>query len=122
MILTIIQRKRSIQETKENTCTNAYSKEYYTPPKTSKTKGEGVMDIEGVNAEQGKDNSELTKKMVERISVKTKKLSIRTLKKKNNSKESKFPSKPKFESENNVVDCNMFVKDYSEYNATKKLI
>jgi hypothetical protein len=80
------------------------------------------MDIEGVNAEQGKDNSELTKKMVERISVKTKKLSIRTLKKKNNSKESKFPSKPKFESENNVVDCNMFVKDYSEYNATKKLI
>jgi hypothetical protein len=81
------------------------------------------VDIEGVNLEQGRDNSELTETMVERISMKTQKLNIRTLEKRNNNKKSKFPSRFElFESENNMVDCNMFLEDYNEYNATKRLI
>jgi hypothetical protein len=69
------------------------------------------VDIDDVNAKQKKNNSKLTKTIVEKISVKKKKLSIRTLGKLYNSKESQFPSivKP-FKSENNLENCNLFLK------------
>jgi len=59
--------------TKENTYTNACNEEYYNPLKTLETKNKDIMDIEGVNVKQGRDNSKLTKTVVERINVKTQK-------------------------------------------------
>jgi hypothetical protein len=61
--------------------------------------------------------------VVERIGVKTQKLNKRTLEKRNNNKESKFPSRLKlFESKSFLVDFNLFPKDYDEYNPAKRLI
>jgi hypothetical protein len=90
---------------------------------TLETKSEGALDIDGVNAKQGKHNSKLTETIVERISEKTQKLNIRTLEKRHNNKEFKFPSMLKlFESESDLVNYNIFHEDYDEYNATKTLI
>ncbi len=73
--------------------------------------------------EQRRDNSKLIEIAVERISVKTQKLSIRTMDKRRNIIESKFPSRLKlFERESDLVDCNMFLEDSDEHNATKILI
>ncbi len=81
------------------------------------------MDIDGVNAKQGRHGSELTKIIIERINVKTQKLSIKTLEEKHNNKKFKFPSMFKlFESESDLVDYNLLPKDYNEYNAAKTLI
>jgi hypothetical protein len=80
----------------------------------------GGVDIDNVNVEQGKNNSKLVETIVERFSVKTQKLSIRMLGKKCNSKKSQFPSIIKMsKSENDLEDCNLFPKDYDEYNAQK---
>ncbi len=107
----------------ENTCTDACSEEYYNPPNTSKIESKGDVHIEGVNAKHRRDNSELIEIVVERISVKTQKISIRTLEKSSNNKESKFPCRFKLSKiENFLVDCNLFPKDYDEYNVAKKLI
>jgi hypothetical protein len=53
---------------------------------TLKTKSESGVDINNVNAEKGKNSSKLIKIVVKRINVKTQKLNIRTLGKKNNNK------------------------------------
>jgi hypothetical protein len=43
--------------------------------------------------------------------------------KKCNSTKSQFPSIVElFESESNVEECNLFLEDYNEYNATMRLI
>lgn len=55
--------------------------------------------------------------------MKTQKLNIRTLRKRNNNKESQFPSIIELsKSESDLEDCNMFFDDYDEHNATKRLI
>jgi hypothetical protein len=80
----------------------------------------GGVDIDDVNAKQGKNNFELTEIVVERISVKTQKLSIKTFGKRCNSKNSQFPSIIKlFKSKSDLENCNLLLKDYNEYDATK---
>jgi hypothetical protein len=64
--------------------------------------------------------SKLTEIVVERISVKIEKLSIKMLENRYNNKECKFPSM--FKQLKNESDYNMFPKDYDGYNATKTLI
>jgi hypothetical protein len=45
------------------------------------------------------------------------------MEKRRNNIESKFPSKLELsESKSNLVDYNLFLGDYNEYNATKRLI
>ncbi len=89
---------------------------------TLETKSEGALDIDGVNAKQRRHNSKLTETIVERISEKTQKLNIRTLEKRHNNKEFKFPSMFElFESESDLVNYNIFHEDYDEYNATKNI-
>jgi hypothetical protein len=81
------------------------------------------MDIEGVNVEQRRDNSKLIETMVQRINVTMQKLSIGTLEKKNNCKESKFPSRFElFENKSDLVDYNVFLEVFDEYNVAKRLI
>jgi len=81
------------------------------------------VDIDNVNAKQGRHNFELTKIVVERINVKTQKLSIRTLEKRSYRKEFQFPSIIKlFENESDLEDYNMFLEDYDEYNVANALI
>jgi hypothetical protein len=64
-----------------------------------------------------------TKIIIKRISVKIQKLSIRTLGKKCNNKKSQFPFVVElFEIKSDLEDCNLFLEDYNEYNATNKLI
>jgi len=81
------------------------------------------VDIDDVNAEQRKNNSKLAKTIVKGLSSRKKKLSIKTLGKLCNNKESQFPSivEPS-KSENNLENCNLFPKGYNEYNATKRFI
>jgi hypothetical protein len=53
---------------------------------------------------------------------KQKKLSIRTLEKRCNNKESQFPSIVKLSKNKSNLEDNLFLKDYDENNATKKII
>jgi hypothetical protein len=59
-------------EIKEHTCIDVCTKKYYTPLKTPKTENRGGVDMDDVNAKQKKINFELTKTIVERISLKKK--------------------------------------------------
>jgi hypothetical protein len=64
----------------------------------------------------------LIKIVIERISVKIEYPCVRTLKNRCNKKEYKFAFILKlFESESDLVDYNMFVEDYNEYNVAKTL-
>ncbi len=58
---------------------SACTEEYYIPPKTTKIESEGGVDIDDVNVEQRKNNSKQTKTVVERISVKTKKVKYKNI-------------------------------------------
>jgi hypothetical protein len=70
------------------------------------------VDIDDVNAKQGRNNSELIEIVVEGINVKTQKLNIRMLGKRCNSKMSQFPSIVQlFESKSDLEDYNMFLED-----------
>jgi len=61
--------------------------------------------------------------LVERILVETQKLRISMKGKKCKSKESQFSSIVKLsDDKSNVEECNMFLEDYDEYNAIKRLI
>jgi hypothetical protein len=81
------------------------------------------VDIYNVNAKHGNNNSKLIEIVVKRINVKTHKLNIKTFGKRRNSKESQFPSIIKLLKSNiDLEDCNLFLKDYNEHNATKILI
>ncbi len=77
--LNINQRKQLTHEIEERTCTYARNEKYYNPPKTPKTESKGVVDIDGLNAEQGRHNFKLTEIVMERIDVKIENLNIRTL-------------------------------------------
>ncbi len=54
--------------------------------------------------------------------MKTQKLSLRMLGKRHNNKESQFPYIVQLsKSESDLEDCNLFLEDYDEYNAVKKI-
>ncbi len=75
-----------------------------------------------MNEEHGRNSSQLIETIVKRISVKTQKLSLRTLGKRHNNKESQFPYIVQLSKrESDMEDCNMFLEDYNEYNAAKKI-
>ncbi len=123
MMLIINQKKQSVHEIEEHTYTNAYSEEYYIPSETLETKNEGDVDIDGLNAEHGRHNFKLIETIIERINVKIEYPCIRMLKNRRNNKEFKFPLILElFESESDLVNYNMFPKDYDECNVAKTLI
>jgi hypothetical protein len=83
---------------------------------TQKTKNEVGVDIDNVNAKQGKNSYKLIEIIIERINVKTQKLSIRTLGKKCNNKESQFPSIIKMsKNESDLEDCNETKRNNDNY-------
>ncbi len=112
-----------MQESEEYTCTNGCIKKYYTHLETPKIESEGGVDISEVKAKQVGNILELTLTIIEKMKVEIWKLNIRMMGKKCNSTKSQFPSIVElFESKSNVEECNLFPKDYNEYNATKRLI
>ncbi len=71
MILTVNQKKQSTQKIEEHYCTYVCTEENYFPRKTPKIKNKGGVDINNVNAKQGKTNFEMIETVVERINAKT---------------------------------------------------
>jgi hypothetical protein len=91
--------------------------------KTPKIKSNGGLDIGDVKAKRTKNILEVIKIFIERMRVETLELSRRTMGKKWNSINSQFPSIVDMsKSKNDLEECNIFPKDYNEYNATKRLI
>jgi hypothetical protein len=96
--------------------------EYYTPLKTPNIESEGGVDIDDVNVEQRRNNSKLTETIIERIIVKIKKAKYKNIGEVMQHKASQLPSIVELsKSENNLKNCNLFLEDYNEYNATKIL-
>lgn len=112
-----------MQYSKEYSCTNACIKEFYTPLKTPKIGNEAcdvIVDFVDLKVEQAKNILKLTETFIKRIIVKTQKLKISMKGKKCKSKESQFPPIAKlYNDKNKLEDCNLFLEDYNEYNATK---